>query len=58
MAGLDEERFRSLSVDTVRSEYQRARSEAGKRFILTPGCSVPNDSTDAELLRVPQVLGA
>jgi uroporphyrinogen decarboxylase len=58
LGGLDEERFRSLSVETLRSQYESARKEAGKRFILAPGCSVPNDSTDAELLRVPQVLGA
>lgn len=58
MGGLDEVRYRSLSADTLRSQYERARHEAGKRFILTPGCSVPNDSTDAELLRLPQILGA
>ena len=58
MGGLDEERFRSLSSETLRSQYESARKEAGKRFILAPGCSVPNDSTDAELLQVPHILGA
>lgn len=58
MAGLDEGRFRLLSVEDVRSQYTTAKEEAGKHFILTPGCSVPNDSTDAELLQVPRVLGA
>jgi uroporphyrinogen decarboxylase len=58
MGGLDEERFRSLSPETLRAQYQSAREEAGKRFILTPGCSVPNDSTDAELMQVPHILGA
>jgi uroporphyrinogen decarboxylase len=58
MGGLDEEHFRSLSVETLRSQYESARKEAGKRFLLAPGCSVPNDSSDAELLRVPQILGA
>ncbi|MGD0225020.1 MAG: uroporphyrinogen decarboxylase family protein [Terriglobia bacterium] len=57
MGGLDEVCFRSLSAETLRSQYESARKEAGKRFILAPGCSVPNDSTDAELLRVPQFLG-
>jgi uroporphyrinogen decarboxylase len=57
LAGLDEERFRTLSPETLRSQYESARQEAGKRFILAPGCSVPNDSTDAELLRVPALLG-
>jgi len=58
MGGLDEERFRSLSSETLRSQYETAREEAGKRFILAPGCSVPNDSTDAELMQVPHILGA
>jgi uroporphyrinogen decarboxylase len=58
LGGLDEERFRSLSPATLRSQYETARNEAGKRFILAPGCSVPNDSADAELLRVPHILGA
>ena len=58
MGGLDEVRFRSLSAETLRSQYETARKEAGKRFILAPGCSVPNDSADTELLRVPQILGA
>jgi uroporphyrinogen decarboxylase len=58
LGGLDEEHFRSLSEATVRSQYENARKEAGQRFILAPGCSVPNDSADAELLRVPHILGA
>jgi uroporphyrinogen-III decarboxylase len=58
MGGLDEERFRSLSTETLRSEYESAQGQAGKRFILTPGCSVPNDSTDSELLRLPEMVGA
>jgi uroporphyrinogen decarboxylase len=58
MAGLDEVRFRSLSDEDVRSQSASARKQAGKHFILAPGCSVPNDSTDAELMRVPRIIGA
>jgi uroporphyrinogen decarboxylase len=58
LAGLDEDRFKSLSDEDVRSQYASARQEAGSHFILAPGCSVPNDTTDAELLRVPHMLGA
>ncbi len=58
MGGLDEVGFRSLSSETLRSQYETARKDAGKCFILAPGCSVPNDTADAELLRVPHVLGA
>jgi len=57
LAGLDEGRFRPLSAETLRSQYESARKEAGKRFILPPGCSVLNDSADAELMRVPHILG-
>ena len=35
-----------------------AAKAAGPKFILTPGCSVPNDSTPAELSRLPEALGA
>ena len=57
LGGLDENNFRSLSETTLRSQYESARNEAGRRFILAPGCSVPNDSSDPELLRVPHMLG-
>jgi uroporphyrinogen-III decarboxylase len=58
MAGLDETHYRTLSSETLRAQYESARREAGKHFLLAPGCSVPNDSADAELLRLPQLLGA
>lgn len=58
LGGLDEEHFRSLPTEALRSQYKTGSEGAGKRFILAPGCSVPNDSTDAELLRVPEILGA
>ncbi len=32
---------------------QSARDVAGRKFILTPGCSVPNDSTEEELFQLP-----
>jgi uroporphyrinogen decarboxylase len=58
MGGLDEKNFRSLNEDRLRDQWQAAQSGAGKKFILAPGCSVPNDSTDAELNRLPQLLNA
>lgn len=58
LGGLDEEHFRSLPAEVLRSQYRTASEGAGKRFLLAPGCSAPNDSTDAELLRVPEILGA
>ncbi|HXM42366.1 MAG TPA: uroporphyrinogen decarboxylase family protein [Bryobacteraceae bacterium] len=58
MSGLDEKNFRRLSEPDLRQQWEAARSSAGKKFILTPGCSVPNDSTEAELMRLVKVAGA
>ncbi|MBV8819352.1 MAG: hypothetical protein JO022_13420, partial [Acidobacteriaceae bacterium] len=58
MAGLDERKYRKLSSADLKQQSSSAREAAGKKFILAPGCSVPNDSTDEELLRLPKLLGA
>jgi uroporphyrinogen decarboxylase len=58
MSGLDEKNFRQLSEADLRKQWEAARDAAGKKFILTPGCSVPNDSTDEELMRLVKVTGA
>jgi uroporphyrinogen decarboxylase len=58
MSGLDEKNFRQLSEADLRQQWETARAGAGKKFILTPGCSVPNDSTDEELMRLVRVTGA
>lgn len=58
IGGLDEKNYRSLNEKELRSEWQLAQQQAGPRFILAPGCSVPNDSTDAELNRLVTVIGA
>lgn len=51
MGGIDERSFRTLSKAALRDQIQTARAAAGPKFILAPGCSVPNDTTDAEILR-------
>jgi len=56
--GIDEKNYKDLSSEQIRNQWQAARNAAGSKFILTPGCSVPNDSTDEELSRLPQVVGA
>ncbi|HWQ56433.1 MAG TPA: uroporphyrinogen decarboxylase family protein [Bryobacteraceae bacterium] len=58
MAGIDEVHFRTLTAADLGKQIQRAKDAAGKRFILAPGCSVPDPSTDEELLRLPDLLGA
>lgn len=52
-AGVDEVDYKKLTVDEIRSQWKQARSEAGSKYIATPGCSVPNDATDEELGRFP-----
>jgi len=56
MTGLDEVNFRKLSEADLQKQWDAARQAAGKKFILTPGCSVPNDSTDEELMRLVKVV--
>ena len=58
LGGLDEVNFRKLSPADLKQQFESARHAAGKKFILAPGCSVPNDSTPAELSRLPEMLGA
>src|ERR1035437_4398067 len=55
--GIDEVKYKVLSPAQMREQWQSASSAAGSKFILTPGCSVPNDTTDEELSRLPEVLG-
>jgi uroporphyrinogen decarboxylase len=58
IGGLDEKNYRDLTEDRLRDQWQAAQRDAGKRFILAPGCSVPNNSTDEQLERLPKLLGA
>jgi hypothetical protein len=58
MAGIDERDFRKLSQAELREQMNKARQEAGNKFVLAPGCSVPNESTDTEMLRLTTVAGA
>jgi len=57
MAGLDEVNFRKLTSADLKKQCDAARAAAGPKFVLAPGCSVPNDSTSAELSRLPKLLG-
>jgi uroporphyrinogen decarboxylase len=55
--GIDEVHYRQLKPEELRSQWQAASKAAGPKYILTPGCSVPNDSTGEELSRLPAMLG-
>ena len=50
MAGVDEIGFKDLTSDQMRRQIETARAEAGPKWILAPGCSVPNDTPDHQLL--------
>ncbi len=58
MGGLDEVNFRNLTEAEMKSQGAAAQEAAGAKFILAPGCSVPNDTADEELMRLVNVVGA
>ena len=58
LGGLDEVNYRKLASLDLKRQWIEARQAAGKKFILTPGCSVPNDSADEEMLRLTKLFGA
>lgn len=56
--GVDEIDFQKLTTNDMRTQWKAAQAAAGNKYIATPGCSVPNASTPAELSRFPRALGA
>ncbi len=58
LAGIDEVNYRKLDAATLKRQHQDAMRAAGRKFILAPGCSVPNDTKDDEMLRLTHALGA
>ncbi|MGE5569614.1 MAG: uroporphyrinogen decarboxylase family protein [Rhodospirillales bacterium] len=58
MAGIDERNYRTLTEEEIRRQWREAQQAAGKRFLLAPGCSVPDESTEEELSRLALAVGA
>jgi hypothetical protein len=56
--GIDEVNYKTLTRDQIKSQWEAASQAAGKKFILTPGCSVPNDSSSAQLALLSQTVAA
>jgi uroporphyrinogen decarboxylase len=54
--GVDEVDFDRLTTEEIRQQWKSAREQAGSKYIITPGCSVPNSSTGAELARMPRAI--
>jgi uroporphyrinogen-III decarboxylase len=55
---VDEVNYDSLTVEEIRQEWTTARQQAGNKYIITPGCSVPNTSTPAVLARLRESVNA
>ena len=58
VGGIDHRDYRTVTVEDLREDIRLAVIDAGRRLIVTPGCSVPNDSTPEELRRLGQAIGA
>jgi uroporphyrinogen decarboxylase len=56
--GVDEIDFDSLSVAELRRQWMTARKQAGAKYIITPGCALPKNSTPQALARLRQSLPA
>ena len=56
--GVDEINYEQLTTTEMREQWREARAQAGAKYIAAPGCSVPDNSTPAELARFPRSLGA
>jgi uroporphyrinogen decarboxylase len=54
--GVDEIDFEKLTTEDIRKQWTAAREAAGNKYIITPGCSVPDASTPAELSRFPRAI--
>ncbi len=58
MGGIDEVNYRKLAKREIEAQWKSAAAAAGPKFLLSPGCSVPNDSAPEELMRLPAAIGA
>jgi uroporphyrinogen decarboxylase len=58
VGGLDHREYRNRTVEELRDDIRLAVADARRRLIVTPGCSVPNDSKPEELRRLGEALGA
>lgn len=52
LAGVNHLDYATRTVEQLRRDVAIARREAGNRLIVTPGCSVPNDSTPEQLKKM------
>ncbi len=58
MGGIDELNYGKLTPQEMAAQWHAAQAASGAKFLLAPGCSVPDNSTAAELARLPDLVGA
>ena len=58
MGGIDELQYGKLTPQEMAAQWHAAQAAAGAKYLLAPGCSVPDNSTPAELARLPELVGA
>jgi uroporphyrinogen decarboxylase len=56
LGGVDEIDFRKLTTADIRTQWTEAREQAGAKYIAAPGCSVPDNTTPAELAHFPAAM--
>jgi uroporphyrinogen decarboxylase len=57
LGGIDQRNYRTRSVADLKKDIANARSAAGAKLIVTPGCSVPDESTPEELKKLAAAIG-
>ncbi|MGO9096287.1 MAG: uroporphyrinogen decarboxylase family protein [Bryobacteraceae bacterium] len=58
MGGIDEVNYGKLTPQEMAAQWHAAQAASGAKYVLAPGCSVPDNSTAAELARLPDLVGA
>jgi uroporphyrinogen decarboxylase len=54
MAGVDHRNYRQRTAADLREDIRLAIKDAGEKLIVTPGCSVPDDTTTEETKKLAQ----
>ena len=55
LGGVEENRFPKLTEAELRIQAVSARQQAGKQLLLTPGCSVPDQTSALSVRRLGSV---
>lgn len=56
MGGIDERNYRRLTAAELTDQWKSSGKAAGEKFLLAPGCSVPNETTEDELQRLTNLV--